>query len=289
MTGGHGLDGKNKTRGRHEGVLSQPHRCGAGVIGLAPHIDAEATLTNNALHNTDGIAALLKNATLLNMQLQESGIGLIGASSRGQGGPMAADARQVVLNRLTIAGGITLRVIGGRARQALAAHHGRLLVGKGDQLDAVPQAQALVLKSAAGFQTGQHPQGPIKTSTGGNRVEVRPGHQGRAVGIEAFQTSDQVASGINTHLHAELLHPVGQQLTALHILRREPASTHAAVRLGANAGQLLNRCNQALTVWSRRNLGWLDPRCRGGRRSRDERWQCRDLQFKRTNTFSRTG
>ena len=78
MTGGHGLDGKNKTRGRHEGVLSQPHWCGAGVIGLAPHIDAEPTLTNHALHNTDGIAALLKNATLLNMQLQESGIGLIG-------------------------------------------------------------------------------------------------------------------------------------------------------------------------------------------------------------------
>ena len=54
---------------------------------------------------------------------------------------MAADARQVVLNRLAVAGGITPRVIGGRARQALAAHHGRLLVGKGDQLDAVPQAQ----------------------------------------------------------------------------------------------------------------------------------------------------
>ena len=98
---------------------------------------------------------------------------------------MAADARQVVLNRLAVAGGITLRVIGGRARQVLAAHHGRLLVGKSNQFDAVPQAQALVLKSAAGFQTGQHPQGPIKTSAGGNRIEVRPGHQGRAVGIEA--------------------------------------------------------------------------------------------------------
>ena len=200
---------------------------------------------------------------------------------------MAADARQVVLNRLTIAGGITLRVIGGRARQALAAHHGRLLVGKGDQLDAMPQAQALVLKRAAGFQTGQHPQSTVKTSTGGNRVEVRPGHQGRAVGIEALQTSDQVASGINTHLHAELLHPVGQQLTALHILRREPASTHASIGLGTNAGQLLNRCNQTLTVWSRRNLGWLDPRCRGGRRSRDERGQCRDLRFKRKSIFTR--
>ena len=259
------------------------------MIGLALHTDAEPTLTNHTLHNTDSIAALLKHATLLNMQLQESRIGLIGAASRGQGGPMAADARQVVLNRLTIAGGKTLRVIGGRARQALAAHHGRLLVGKGDQLDAVPQAQALVLKSAAGFQTGQHPQGPIKTSTGGNRVEVRPGHQGRAVGIEAFQTSDQVASGINTHLHAELLHPVGQQLTALHILRREPASTNAAVRLGANGGQLLNRSDKPVTVRTCDNFAWLDPGYRGGRRSRDERWQCRDLQFKRTNTFSRTG
>jgi hypothetical protein len=134
---------------------------------------------------------------------------------------MPADARQVVLNRLAIAGGITLRVIGSRARQTLATHHGRLLVGKGDQLDAMPQAQALVLKSAASFQTGQHPQGPIKTSTGGNRVEVRAGHQSRTIGIEAFKASDQVASSIDTHLHAELLHPVGQQLTALHILRRE--------------------------------------------------------------------
>ena len=83
MTGGYCLNGKNKTRSRHEGVLSQPHRCGAGVVGLALHIDAEPTLTNNSLHNTDGIAALLKNATLLNMQLQESGISLIGASRRG--------------------------------------------------------------------------------------------------------------------------------------------------------------------------------------------------------------
>ena len=106
MTGGHGLDGKNKTRGRHEGVLSQPHWCGAGVVGLTLHIDAEPTLTDNTLDNADGIAALLQNATLLNMQFQESGIGLIGASSRGQGRPMATDARQVVLNRLTIAGGI---------------------------------------------------------------------------------------------------------------------------------------------------------------------------------------
>ena len=81
MTGGHGLNGKNKTRGRHEGVLPQPHWCGAGVIGLALHIDAEPTLTNNALHNTDGITALLKNTALFNMQLQESGIGLFGASS----------------------------------------------------------------------------------------------------------------------------------------------------------------------------------------------------------------
>ena len=289
MTRSHGLNGKNKARSRHKGILSKPHRGGAGVVGLALHIDAEPTLTNNALHNTDGIAALLKNATLLNMQLQKSGIGLIGAASRGQGGPMAADARQVVLNRLTVAGGITLRVIGGRARQALATHHGRLLVGKGDQLDAVPQAQALVLKRAAGFQTGQHPEGPIKTSTGGNRVEVRPGHQGRAVGIEAFQASDQVASCINTHLHAELLHPVGQQVSALHILRREPASTDASIGLGSNAGQLLNRRNQTLTDWSRRNLGWFDLRFRSDRRSRDERWQCRYLQFKRSNTFSRTG
>ena len=81
MAGGHGLNGKNKTRSRHEGVLSQPHWCGAGVIGLALHTDAEPTLTNYTLHNTDGIAALLENTTLLNMQLQESGIGLIGASS----------------------------------------------------------------------------------------------------------------------------------------------------------------------------------------------------------------
>ena len=286
MLGSHGLNGKNKTRGRHEGVLSQPHRCGAGVVGLALHIDAEPTLTNHTLHDTNGITALLKNATLLNMQLQESGIGLIGASSRGQGGPMAADARQVVLNRLTIAGGKTLRVIGGRARQALAAHHGRLLVGKGDQLDAVPQAQALVLKSAAGFQTGQHPQGPIKTSTGGNRVEVRSGHQGRTVGIKALKASNQVASGVNTHLHAELLHPLGQQLAALHVFRRKTASTNAAIGLGTNAGQLLNRCHQTITVWSRRDLGWLDPRCRGGRRSRGERRQCRDLQFKGINTFT---
>ena len=80
MAGCHGLDGKNNTRSRHERVLSQLHRCGAGVIGLTPHIDAEATLTDNTLHNTNGIAALLKNATLLNMQLQESGIGLIGTA-----------------------------------------------------------------------------------------------------------------------------------------------------------------------------------------------------------------
>ena len=72
MAGGHGLDGKNKARGRHEGVLPQPHRCGAGVIGLAFHIDAEPTLTNNTLHNTDGIAALLQNATLLNINSRKA-------------------------------------------------------------------------------------------------------------------------------------------------------------------------------------------------------------------------
>ena len=54
-----------------------PHRCGAGVVGLALHIDAEPTLTDNTLHNTDGIAALLEDTALLNMQLQKSGIGLI--------------------------------------------------------------------------------------------------------------------------------------------------------------------------------------------------------------------
>ena len=71
MTGGHGLDGKNKTRGRHEGVLSQPHRCRAGVVGLALHLDAEPTLTDNTLHNTNGITALLENTALLNMQFLE--------------------------------------------------------------------------------------------------------------------------------------------------------------------------------------------------------------------------
>ena len=85
------------------------------------------------------------------------------------------------------------------------------------------------------------------------------------MGIEAFQASDQIASGINMHLHAELLHPVGQQLTALHILRREPASTHAAVRFGANAGQLLNRSYQPVTVRTCDNFASLNPGCRGGR------------------------
>ena len=153
---------------------------------------------------------------------------------------MPADARQIVLNRLAIAGSKTLWVIGGSARQTLAAHHGRLLVGKGDQLDAMSQAQALVLKSAADFQTGQDSQGPIKTSTGGNRVEVRPGDQSRTIGIKAFKASDQVASSIDTHLHAELLHPMGQQLTGLDVFSRKPPSTDAAIRLGTNAGQLLN-------------------------------------------------
>ena len=85
MTGGHGLDGENNARSRHEGVLPQPHRRGAGVVGLALDIDAEPSLTNNSLHDTDGITALLQNAALLNMQLQESGIGLVGASGRSQG------------------------------------------------------------------------------------------------------------------------------------------------------------------------------------------------------------
>ena len=151
----------------------------------------------------------------------------------------------------------------------------------------MPQAQALVLKSAAGFQTGQHSQGPVKTSTGRNRVEVRPGDQGRTIGIKAFKASDQVASSIDTHLHAELLHPMGQQLTALNILRREPASTNAAIGLGTNAGQLLNRCNQTITVWSRGDFAWLDPGCGFSRRSRDERGQCRDLRFKRKSIFTR--
>ncbi len=150
----------------------------------------------------------------------------------------------------------------------------------------MPQAQALVLKRAAGFQTGQHPQSTVKASTGGNRVEVRPGHQGRAVRVQALKTSDQVASGINTHLHAELLHPVGQQLTALHILGREPASTDAAIGLGTNTGQLLNRSDQPVTVRTCDNFAWLDP-SRGGRRSRDERGQCRDLRFKRKSIFTR--
>ena len=88
------------------------------------------------------------------------------------------------------------------------------------------------------------------------------------------------------NLHAELFHPEGQQLTTLHILRRKPTSTDAAIWLGTNAGQLFNRSDQPVTVRTCDNFAWLDPG-RGGQRSRDERGQCRDLHFKRRAIFTR--
>ena len=40
MLGSHGLHGENDARSRHEGVLSQPHRCGAVDLAGLVHVAA---------------------------------------------------------------------------------------------------------------------------------------------------------------------------------------------------------------------------------------------------------
>ena len=180
---------------------------------------------------------------------------------------MSPDPGQVDLDRLAIAGDVALRVIGGGARHTFATDHGRLLVSKGDQLDAMPQANALVLKSTAGFKTCQDSKGTIKASTSGNGVEVRPGYQSRTMRIEAFKTSNQIARGIDTHLHAQLLHPAGQQIAAFNILRRKTTTADTPISLKTDAGHLFDRFNQPLTLRTRQDFAWLNSRCRSAESS----------------------
>ena len=120
---GNGLHREHNPGGCRQGVLAQSHRRRTGVVGLTLHLNGETPLTNDALNDTNGVTTMLQHSPLLDVQLQKSRNCLIRTTGGCQCRPVAANALQIDINRLTIAGGIGRRLRRRRSGHALAADH----------------------------------------------------------------------------------------------------------------------------------------------------------------------
>jgi len=149
----------------------------------------------------------------------------------------------------------------------------------------VLKTNAVVLQGATNFKTCQNPQHTVKTTTGGNGVEVGTGHQCWAIRIQPLKPTDQVARRIDPNLKASLVHPSGQQGTSRNVLSRETPSTDAAIGLQPNGSHFSQGVHQTLTVGSNAHLCF---RPSSDLASGQEGRQCSGLQIKRSHHHRRS-
>ena len=213
-----GAPGRDDQGGQAEhGVLALGERGGAGVVGLAGHVDPPAPVRPDVAADPDGVAEVDEAAALLDVQLDEGadpGEGLVVAA---EGGRVAAGAAHRLGHRHAVVVGEPAGPVGPERTgddagpRAGDAEARALLVGEVDDPHRAGRGEAVVPQLVDRRERTDDPERAVEGATVGNRVQVRAdddaGVTGGHRGIRVAPPGPLVA------------HPVGGEV--------EPASAHS--------------------------------------------------------------
>ena len=227
--------------GRHlQGILTQAHRRGSGVRGLAGDHAVVPADPQHALHDTDGFRFIFENRPLLNVRLK---IGADGMVPRG----LLADIADL-LQRLADADTLFIRDGPGLLQREDAgkdprAHHHRhkarpLFVGPEHHLNRRLGGNLQIVERAHHLQRRQHAVVAVKFAAGGLSVDMAAGDDGRQAGVAAFPAHKYIAYFIDGDAHPGLPRPAYYLVPPLAVEIGEGQTAAAALRRGADLREI---------------------------------------------------
>ncbi|MNM79364.1 hypothetical protein D3C81_912920 [compost metagenome] len=155
------------------------------------------------------------------------------------------------------------------------------LLGESHHLEVVRQADPGPVQCVHHGDRQQDAKAPVIAAAIAHRIEVRAGHQHARIGDGGIGgvAADDIADGVDAHLHARGFHPLRQPVLRAAVRRRQVGAGQAAFHVG-EAGELVGVVEDGLAEGSGglghdgcRRVSWLAAcllcvSCCGSRSSR---------------------
>jgi hypothetical protein len=221
--------------------VAQPHRRGAGVVGLTGDAQRLPRDALHVVHGADQATLGVQHRALFDVQFDES------LRLRQRQGRLAqvADALQFVgehgwpsMARVAWASA-RLRPAGIDQRaQHVGLEARAFLVGEHRHHQRMARREAGPVERCTTVNAGQHAVVAVVAATGCHGVDVRTGHHRRQV-LEPIAPAEDIAHRIDLHAQAELAHPAANQVASGAIGIGQCQAAAATVAGVADAAQCL--------------------------------------------------
>ena len=160
-------------------------------------------------------------------------------AGRGQPRRIAAEAADVLGQHRPVAGR-TLELLRREvAHEAAAAREPALLVAPDRDLEGMAVAVALLAQHLRHLDRGHRAHVAVVVAAFGHGIDVRAEEDGGGVRVEAGPAAEDVPHGIDAHVQPRRAHHLHREGPPLDVGGREGHAAHSALRVGAEAREVL--------------------------------------------------